>query len=308
MSRFKTELCNNLMELGSCKYGDRCHYAHGAHELRQVSRRHPKYRTEKCKNFELTGKCPFGPRCSYVHPRPDLDSMIEQLTRYVQHTKAPKPDSEDDDDETNLTSIFSRTTTSSSLLSQSESSSISSHSNQQFFIDNANKENQLVADFTYNSSTPMVEDNFKKLVGNKFNYSENPFMFSNQQPSILETHKPLTTITHNQQESQQQQQPQPQLASSTTLTIQRPQQPQRFAMRALSSNSQSQPQDHTEATKNYINSSSPLSTSSSSSFDKTITTGNPFSIHNPFSDYFNHTSNITEESSSLPNKQFYTRF
>lgn len=97
MSRFKTELCNNLIELGNCKYGDRCHYAHGAHELRQVSKRHPKYRTERCKNFELTGKCPFGPRCSYVHPKPDLDSMIEQLTKYMQHTKAPKPDLEDDE-------------------------------------------------------------------------------------------------------------------------------------------------------------------------------------------------------------------
>lgn len=99
MSRFKTELCNNLIELGTCKYGDRCHYAHGAHELRQVSRRHPKYRTEKCKNFELTGKCPFGPRCSYVHPKPDLDSMIEQLTRYLKHTTAPKPDSENHDEQ-----------------------------------------------------------------------------------------------------------------------------------------------------------------------------------------------------------------
>lgn len=101
MSRFKTELCNNLIELGSCKYGDRCHYAHGAHELRQVSRRHPKYRTEKCKNFELTGKCPFGPRCSYVHPKPDLDSMIEQLTKYMQHIKAPKPDLEEEDEDEN---------------------------------------------------------------------------------------------------------------------------------------------------------------------------------------------------------------
>lgn len=98
MSRFKTELCNNLIELGICKYGDRCHYAHGQHELRQVSRRHPKYRTETCKNFELTGKCPFGPRCSYVHPKPDLDQLIDQLSRYMKHKKAPKPESDDEYD------------------------------------------------------------------------------------------------------------------------------------------------------------------------------------------------------------------
>lgn len=118
MSRFKTELCNNLIELGSCKYGDRCHYAHGPTELRQVSKRHPKYRTESCKNFELTGKCPFGPRCSYVHPKPDLDSMIEQLSKYMKHTKAPKPeDSEDDSDDQ---SLYTTTTTQKSSSSSLE--------------------------------------------------------------------------------------------------------------------------------------------------------------------------------------------
>lgn len=199
MSRFKTELCNNLIELGVCKYGDRCHYAHGAHELRQVSRRHPKYRTEKCKNFELTGRCPFGPRCSYVHPKPDLDSMIEQLTRYVQHTKAPEPDSE---------------------------------------------------------------------------------------------------------------------APSTTLTIQRPQQPKRIAMRALSSNTQSQIQDQREAFNNCTKSSSPLSSLSSypsspspPSLNCTITASNPFGLNNPFSDYFNTTPiNDSDENQVFPNKKFFTRF
>lgn len=117
MSRFKTELCNNLIELGTCKYGDRCHYAHGPTELRQVSKRHPKYRTESCKNFELTGKCPFGPRCSYVHPKPDLDSMIEQLSKYMKHTKAPKPeDSEDDSDDLSLYTTTATQKSSSSSL------------------------------------------------------------------------------------------------------------------------------------------------------------------------------------------------
>lgn len=124
MSRFKTELCNNLIELGSCKYGDRCHYAHGITELRQVSKRHPKYRTESCKNFELTGKCPFGPRCSYVHPKPDLDSMIEQLSKYMKHTKAPKP--EDSDDDSNQLSLFT-TATSATEISSSTTSSLDNY-------------------------------------------------------------------------------------------------------------------------------------------------------------------------------------
>jgi hypothetical protein len=308
MSRFKTELCNNLIELGSCKYGDRCHYAHGAHELRQVSRRHPKYRTEKCKNFELTGRCPFGPRCSYVHPKPDLDSMIEQLTRYVQHTKAPKPDSEDDDDETNISNLFSRSATSSSLLSQCETSSTSSSSIRNFPSDDANKENQLVADCAIKQSLHTFNNSNRMKNEDKLNYIDSPFALNGQQPTIFETHKPLATLTQNPRDTQQ---PQPQLASSTTLTIQRPQQPQRIAMRVLSSNTQSQLQDQTEATNNRTT-SSPLSSSSSSSsslVNCTITASNPFGINNPFSDYFNTTpSNISEGNSVFPNKQFFTRF
>lgn len=301
MSRFKTELCNNLMELGSCKYGDRCHYAHGAHELRQVSRRHPKYRTERCKNFELTGKCPFGPRCSYVHPKPDLDSMIEQLTRYVQHTKAPKPDSEDDDDESNINSLFSRTTTSSSLLSHC-SSSISSNSNQQLMIDDANKENQPAPEFSYHPSLSKAEENFKTSFNHKLNYIDNPFNLSGQPPSILETHKPLSAIAHNQQEAVNQQRTQ--LANAT---IQRPQKPQRIAMRALPSNGQSQLQDPI-GTNTDCNTSSRPSSSSLSTFDKTSTASTPFGINNLYYDYFNDTSVTTNENSSIPNKQLYTRF
>lgn len=185
MSRFKTELCNNLIELGSCKYGERCHYAHGAHELRQVTRRHPKYRTERCKNFELTGKCPFGPRCSYVHPKPDLESLVEQLTRYVHHTKAPKPDSEDDDEEENVTNVFSRTATSASLHSTNEST-ISTLSNSNPFLADceADKENQPVK----------YQNEFK--------------LFGNDTGNYIQAHRttpaqPLTSIKNRQNIAQQ---------------------------------------------------------------------------------------------------------
>ncbi|KAF3845178.1 hypothetical protein F7725_008341 [Dissostichus mawsoni] len=42
-SRYKTELCRPFEENGSCKYGDKCQFAHGIHELRSLSR-HPKYK------------------------------------------------------------------------------------------------------------------------------------------------------------------------------------------------------------------------------------------------------------------------
>lgn len=41
----QTELCRSWEELGSCRYGSKCQFAHGREELRPVQR-HPKYKTE----------------------------------------------------------------------------------------------------------------------------------------------------------------------------------------------------------------------------------------------------------------------
>lgn len=65
-SRYKTELCRPFEESGSCKYGDKCQFAHGYHELRNLSR-HPKYKTELCRTFHTVGFCPYGPRCHFLH-------------------------------------------------------------------------------------------------------------------------------------------------------------------------------------------------------------------------------------------------
>ncbi|XP_053301693.1 mRNA decay activator protein ZFP36L1 [Pleuronectes platessa] len=65
-SRYKTELCRPFEENGSCKYGDKCQFAHGLHELRSLSR-HPKYKTELCRTFHTIGFCPYGPRCHFIH-------------------------------------------------------------------------------------------------------------------------------------------------------------------------------------------------------------------------------------------------
>lgn len=65
-SRYKTELCRPFEESGTCKYGDKCQFAHGVHELRQLSR-HPKYKTELCRTFHTIGFCPYGPRCHFIH-------------------------------------------------------------------------------------------------------------------------------------------------------------------------------------------------------------------------------------------------
>jgi len=75
---YKTEMCRKWVETGKCKYGKKCQYAHGYHELRNVVRHQkvsqnffPKiffqYKSKLCKNFHETGICPYGKRCNFIH-------------------------------------------------------------------------------------------------------------------------------------------------------------------------------------------------------------------------------------------------
>ena len=65
-SRYKTELCRPFEENGTCKYGDKCQFAHGVPEVRSLNR-HPKYKTELCRTYHTVGFCPYGPRCHFIH-------------------------------------------------------------------------------------------------------------------------------------------------------------------------------------------------------------------------------------------------
>eukprot|EP00475_Leptophrys_vorax_P002088 TRINITY_DN11190_c0_g1_i1.p1 TRINITY_DN11190_c0_g1~~TRINITY_DN11190_c0_g1_i1.p1 ORF type:complete len:409 (+),score=74.72 TRINITY_DN11190_c0_g1_i1:835-2061(+) len=71
---YKTVLCRLWEDTGACRFGDRCHYAHGLADLRPVQK-HPKYKTEKCRMFHETGICPFGKDCSFVHGEVDEDEQ-----------------------------------------------------------------------------------------------------------------------------------------------------------------------------------------------------------------------------------------
>lgn len=71
--RYKTEMCRQYSENGECKYGDKCQFAHGLNELKDVTR-HPKYKTDFCKTFHSKGFCPYGPRCHFIH---DLNDKLE---------------------------------------------------------------------------------------------------------------------------------------------------------------------------------------------------------------------------------------
>jgi hypothetical protein len=72
---YKTELCRSWVESAICKYGNKCQFAHGQHELRPVIR-HPKYKTEICKTFHTNGTCPYGKRCRFVHNPAELRSHM----------------------------------------------------------------------------------------------------------------------------------------------------------------------------------------------------------------------------------------
>ena len=87
-SRYKTELCRPFEENGYCKYGDKCQFAHGAHELRSLNR-HPKYKTELCRTYHTIGFCPYGPRCHFIHN--DDERRLAQQQALKQPPPPPPP-------------------------------------------------------------------------------------------------------------------------------------------------------------------------------------------------------------------------
>jgi hypothetical protein len=83
-SRYKTEMCRQYSENGECKYGEKCQFAHGAAELKDVSR-HPKYKTDLCKTFHSKGFCPYGPRCHFIHDIAEYQQELAAAAR-VHHS------------------------------------------------------------------------------------------------------------------------------------------------------------------------------------------------------------------------------
>jgi hypothetical protein len=65
--KYKTEMCKNWELRGRCKFGNKCCFAHGRHELKAKVLTHVKYKTKPCKQYHQTGYCPYGQRCQYLH-------------------------------------------------------------------------------------------------------------------------------------------------------------------------------------------------------------------------------------------------
>merc|ERR1712112_493283 len=77
--RFKTEICRNFKEKGTCLYGDLCQFAHGNHELRKDVVRHSKYKTKLCQKYWIAGYCAYGPRCNFIHQEIEKDQALRIL-------------------------------------------------------------------------------------------------------------------------------------------------------------------------------------------------------------------------------------
>jgi len=88
-SRYKTELCRQYSELGVCEYGDRCLFAHGQYELKNLPNRHPKFKTERCSAYHDLGFCDFGPRCSFIHDKINTERVLDTMLKNV--PKIPMP-------------------------------------------------------------------------------------------------------------------------------------------------------------------------------------------------------------------------
>jgi len=65
--KYKTEMCKNWEQTGTCKFGADCAFAHGQHELQHKKHVPAKYKTKLCKSFHEALYCPYGQRCQFLH-------------------------------------------------------------------------------------------------------------------------------------------------------------------------------------------------------------------------------------------------
>jgi len=66
-TKLKTEICRNWEQTGMCRFGARCAFAHGIHELKSKVFLPCNYKTKICKQFKDSMYCPYGQRCQFLH-------------------------------------------------------------------------------------------------------------------------------------------------------------------------------------------------------------------------------------------------
>ena len=73
--KFKTEMCRNWQLTGTCRYGDKCQFAHGLEDLR-VRCVPLQFKTRLCRSFSQFGVCAYGDKCRFIHTF-DPDALAE---------------------------------------------------------------------------------------------------------------------------------------------------------------------------------------------------------------------------------------
>src|SRR5207244_1050975 len=71
-------MCKNWIEQGMCRYGQKCQFAHGEHELLFKEPQNEKYKSKICKQFSEKLFCPYGNRCLFKHE----DRSFEEVHSY----------------------------------------------------------------------------------------------------------------------------------------------------------------------------------------------------------------------------------
>lgn len=71
--KYKTELCLNWINTGTCVYGNKCHFGHGDTDLR-ARKRVRNFKTQMCCDPAREGarRCMFNARCNFLHPSEPL--------------------------------------------------------------------------------------------------------------------------------------------------------------------------------------------------------------------------------------------
>lgn len=98
--RFKTEICRNFKERGSCIYGDQCQFAHGRQELRDAIKGN-KYKTKSCQKYWIAGYCAYGPRCNFLHLEAD-ESFNDKSSNCLELFSIEEDSEETDNNEVDL--------------------------------------------------------------------------------------------------------------------------------------------------------------------------------------------------------------
>jgi len=76
--KFKTEMCKNW-QIGECKFGSKCSFAHGVEELSEKRHVPTNYKTKVCKQFHEELYCSYGARCQFIHLETSETSEDGQL-------------------------------------------------------------------------------------------------------------------------------------------------------------------------------------------------------------------------------------